>query len=419
MSNPHFTIEILNEVDATASAAVAPITTAMLSPDQVSIFDAVMKFVKDGRPYCTLGGLAGTGKTTLVGVIANELDASKIAFAAFTGKAASVLRRKLIAAGVEQPQCTTLHKLMYRPLIGSGGAISGWELNTDCLSGKTLVVVDEASMLSTELWDDLCSFKVPILAVGDHGQLPPIGDNPGLMTKPHLRLEQIHRQAVGNPIIALAHHVRQGGNPRDMRHLARDDKRLRYAKHAIEAVGMLGGMEALRANILDIGVICGRNQTRMRINEAVRAQLGYGGPLPDPGEVLIALRNFPPVYNGVRGVFRAATGTNPYETNPYGAFKGSIEMVDDNLLFNGDINAHQFGREKTFGLAREIPGEPSNFRQAGTLWDYGYAMTCHKAQGSQFNQCVVLSADTFGDSDTRKRWLYTAVTRAADSLILI
>jgi exodeoxyribonuclease-5 len=423
-NNPHFTAKVLREADDSSAAVGAPVTASMLSPDQAAVFDKVMEFVKDDNygtgSYLTLGGLAGTGKTTLVAVLANELDASKIAFAAFTGKAASVLSRKLRESGVKNPQCSTLHRLMYKPRIGKDGQIAGWDLQ-DSLPGIKLIVVDEASMLSTELWLDLQTFNIPILAVGDHGQLPPVGkkeDNPGLMNDPMLRLEQIHRQAIGNPIIALAHHVRQGGNIRGAQ-IDRYDTRVQFAKSAIDAVAMMGGIAAIREKPLDVGVICGRNATRMRINEAVRMQLGYSGPVPDPGDVVIALRNFPPIFNGLRGIFRGPTGTPAYDANEYGAFKGAIELPDENLLIEGDINYHQFGREKTFGIPKEIPGEPTSFRQAGTLWDFGYAMTCHKAQGSQFEQCVVLSGDTFGDSDTRKRWLYTAVSRASEKLILI
>lgn len=415
-SGPRFVAGPLRTGAEAESVPGQAVTAAMLSPDQTVVLDQVMAWIRDGdRPYLTLGGLAGTGKTTLVSVLANEMDASKIAFAAFTGKAASVLARKLRAAGVRMPNCSTLHRLMYKPLFDDGQVV-GWE-KVDAL-GVKLVVVDEASMLSTELWNDLCSFGVPILAVGDHGQLPPVGDNPGLMAAPHLRLEQIHRQAAGNPIIGLAHHVRQGGSVRSARIDPRD-ARVAFARSALDAVELLGGIEMLRQKPLEVGAICGRNATRMRLNEAIRAKFGFGGPVPDPGEVVICLRNFPPIFNGLRGVFREPTGLPPYDVTKFGVFKGAIELPDDNLLFDGDINCHQFGREKTFGSTKEIPGEPSNHRQAGTLWDFGYGLTCHKAQGSQFDQCVVLSGDSFGDSDTRKRWLYTAVTRAAERLVLI
>lgn len=432
-SGPKFAVtQLATDDEETTTRTI--VTPDMLSSDQALVFDALMAWCKAdhyGAPmYQTMGGLAGTGKTTLVAVLANELKNVKnaegypmsIKFAAFTGKAASVLGRKLRQAGVDRAECSTLHSLMYRPKIHAKcdkdckdpcrlkGQVDGWELKPDLECD--LVVVDEASMLSKPLWGDLQSFGVPILAVGDHGQLPPIGDNPGLMENPHWRLEQIHRQAVGNPIIELAHHIRNGGhwqNPPPS--VPRNDPRLVQAVGVPAALDMLPGVDPL-----EIGIITGRNRTRIRVNNVIRERIGHGGPAPDPGDIVIALKNAPPVFNGLRGVFNSATD---YQMDEWGKFEAIIDLPDDGLRITGGINFHQFGREKTFAVPKDIPGAPSNWRQGGLLFDYGFAITCHKAQGSQFDNAIVITSDVFGDSDTRKRWLYTAVTRAAEKLILI
>lgn len=422
-------------IEPPTPAAIAAATRKALRPDQLSsdqsaVFDKVMAWVRHpNKPFLTLGGLAGTGKTTLVATIASELGAASVAFCAFTGKAATVLGRKLRDVGV-LAGASTIHSLIYRPVHHKCTPDCAKPCNApetefdlvEMLPGVELIIVDEASMLSTALWEDLRSFGIPILAVGDHGQLPPVGsDNPGLMTKPDLCLEQIHRQAADNPIITLAHHIRAGGRIQAAR-MTPGDTRVRQAKSAVDALTMLGGKDAVAAEVLNIGLICGKNSTRVRLNEAIRKLLGYSGNVPDPGEILIALRNFPPVFNGLRGRFEGPTSPNGYsDTNKFGAFKGRVVFPDDNLIIDGEINYHQFGVEKTFSMTSDIPSaiKPSNWRQAGLLFDYGYAITCHKSQGSQYTQTVVLTNDLFGDSEFRKRWLYTAVTRASERLILI
>jgi len=171
-----------------------------LSPDQARALEEIERWRTSSTKRLTLGGYAGTGKTTLIRELINQHDAS---VCAFTGKAAFVLQSK----GVE---ATTMHRLLYRPVRVGGEVrfVKVQDLPTE------LVIVDEASMVDKVLMRDLESFPVKVLYVGDHGQLEPVGDDPGLMRDPDIRLEQIHRQASGSPIIQFAHHVREGHAPR-------------------------------------------------------------------------------------------------------------------------------------------------------------------------------------------------------------
>lgn len=399
------------DVAAPTTLPQSQMLDVVLSPDQRAVFDAVMAWITAPKqPYLTLGGLAGTGKTTLVSVIARELPPASVAFAAFTGKAASVLSRKLASSGVSAT-ATTLHSLLYRPYFVDGQLVD-FVLREELPPTVKLVVVDEASMLNSALWQDLLSFRVPVLAVGDHGQLPPVGkDNPNLLAKPMLRLEQIHRQAQDNPIVALAHHIRAGGA---LSRFSTTDARVRRARSVVEGLNMCGGAEALRHRLLDTAVIVGRNATRVRVNAACRDFFGWGGEVPDVNEAVIALRNFPPVLNGLRGLFAQPV---TYDVNAYGAFEASVVFPDDGFKITGRVNSKQFGAEKTFQAPADVGA--SNWTQAGLLFDYGYALTCHKFQGSQAQHVIVLAGDTFGDADTRKRWFYTAVTRASEKLILV
>ena len=208
-----------------------------LSDGQSAALDAIVKWHGDGGyPPLTLGGLAGCGKTTLAGLLPEVLPRrTRIAFCAYTGKAASVLRSKLPGGN----EVSTIHRLLYTPAVTVLCAASDQLLpreggrcpahrhgehpctarqqvsfspKMDPLDGLDLVVADEASMIPGRLWEDLTRHGVPVLAVGDHGQLPPVQSSFNLMASPDLRLEEIHRQAAGSPVLAVARWAREQGH---------------------------------------------------------------------------------------------------------------------------------------------------------------------------------------------------------------
>lgn len=413
-----------------------------LSPDQRRAYDAILTWLRTDplkRKQCLrFGGLAGTGKTTLVTLLARIFaDKYTVVFAAFTGKAVSVLRSKLTAAGVQVP-CMTLHSLLYRPVVDEKtGDITGWELKPDLTIPSPedpdwrqevqFVVVDEASMVDSKLFQDLSSFGVPILAVGDHGQLPPIGkDMSNLMERPDVKLETIHRQAQDSPIITLAHHVRKGGNP--------------FAFDAVRsgAINVISGRipAALAATAVnskgidDVGILCYRNATRVSYNNLVRTAAGIEGPAPADGEKLICLNNHKAlVFNGMRGFFSEGN----LNLDRYYCIQGRVTFPAEGFWLQGRLQFGQFCRERTFGGMEDLnkafrgvqvdgADVPRFYRwdQAGLLFDYGYAMTVHKSQGSQFKHAIVrLERPRAATQAEYNCWLYTAITRAADKLTLV
>src|SRR5688572_5564127 len=131
--------------------------------------------------YVTLGGYAGTGKTTLISLIRKELHTSnkliKVGFASYTGKAARVLKTKLKEASSIYPQDSvgTIHSLIYSPITNDRQEIIGWQKKDEI--DRDLIIIDEASMVDELIWNHLISYKTPIIVVGDHGQLPPIAGN--------------------------------------------------------------------------------------------------------------------------------------------------------------------------------------------------------------------------------------------------
>src|SRR5450756_1955691 len=158
-----------------------------------------------GNPQVVrLFGYAGTGKTTLANHIAEAVDGD-VKFAAFTGKAASVMRGKGCRGA------STIHSLIYRARE-SGEEVPNFDLWDEAPASKAeLIIIDECSMVAAELGRDLLSFGVPLLVLGDPAQLPPIQGG-GFFTEaePDVMLTEVHRQAQDDPIVRLSMEVREG-----------------------------------------------------------------------------------------------------------------------------------------------------------------------------------------------------------------
>lgn len=366
------------------------------SPQQDAALRAVARWLQRGDSQVfRLFGFAGTGKTTLALKIAEAVDGD-VLFAAFTGKAAQVLRNKGCV------NARTIHSLIYRPRgekadEESGEAAPQFSLNRMSPVAKaSLVVVDECSMVDEELGRDLLSFATPVLVLGDPGQLPPVAGG-GYFTEaePDVLLTEIHRQARDNPIVALSQTAREGG-------------RIDY--------GAYGDSRVIRRDEVDSAdvvaadqVLVGTNRTRRRFNARIRELKGFGDPLPEAGDKLVCLRNSTEkgLLNGSlwRVVSRgAARGqalqmlVKSEEEAPYGA---SAKIRVNRAFFEAGAEALSWKQ-----------------RRGSDEFDFGYALTVHKAQGSQWDD-VVLFDESFAFRDAPERWLYTAITRAAERITIV
>jgi exodeoxyribonuclease-5 len=271
-----------------------------------------------------------------------------------------------------------------------------WLQNANPLDGIDLVVVDEASMVTDKIWADLTKWGVPCLAVGDHGQLPPIKSTFNLMQHPQIRLETIVRQAAESPIIQLSILAREG------RPIPRKD----FGNGVVKIPRHKLGNYEVEPDSQEQLIIVGYNSTRNELNEQLRRQAGRKGD-PQPNDIVICLRNSYEngVFNGMRGRILAIEPDVWRE-----GYTTDIQVFGDDLVYAGRISAEQFGRPKTMTEVNRKWG----------LWDYGYAMTCHKAQGSQADKVIVIEERMPRVSDQiHARWLYTAITRAAKELILV
>ena len=383
-----------------------------LSHDQQLALDKILNWYnkdREKKQFITLGGYAGTGKTTLIAHLRKELEKIdpklKVGFASYTGKATRVLKNKLDEQNVlaKQDSIGTIHSLIYSPMVNDKEEIIGWKPKEKI--DRQLIIIDEGSMVDSTIWRHLLAYDLPIFVVGDHGQLPPIKGNFNLMDKPDLKLEEIHRQARQNPIIGLTIQAREHGAIRAAT----------YADTVLKMTNDGGEMQSFMNELLqnytnDTLILCGYNTTRKRLNSSIRQSLGFESPRPMPGDRVICLRN-----NHRKNIFNGMLGTiNTIEPTDEAYYNAEIEMDGEDTAYHGLISKDQFGSDTALNFT-----DKRAQIMAGDLFDFGYALTVHKAQGSQARK-VILFEERFKQmsDDQWKRWLYTAVTRAEEELYI-
>lgn len=379
--------------------------------------------------YFLLGGYAGTGKSTMAEELASTVSGS-VYYAAYTGKAANVLRTKTGSQLVG-----TIHGLIYRPkqrsdlrLLSLQSQLAklqqegstdtakqemrdkltkeislerenltrpAFQLSVDSpLSRASLLILDEYSMIDEQIGEDLLKFGCRILALGDPGQLPPPRSKAYFQRPPDVLLTEIHRQALDNPIIRMSLEVREGRGLRPGQ----------YGASRVAEYREFTKPELLK-NIMEADqLLVGKNATRTASNKRIRQVLGYSSLYPVKGDKLVCLRN-----NADSGVFNGQlfTATGDAEHNAEAetvSFKAISEDGGDEKYFTA--HEHYF-----------TGGEPNPFNiRDHDCFDYGYALTVHKFQGSQSEKIVLLDE---WYSSHRREWLYTGITRASNSILVV
>jgi exodeoxyribonuclease V len=370
--------------------------------------------LKPHSPVLTVGGYAGTGKTTLISIWRRYMHKTKpklrIGFVAYTGKASRVLALTLQKFGgtFTKDSIGTIHSLIYAPLTNKAGAITAWKLKQ--YVPVDLIVIDEASMVDGELFEDLLSYGIPIIAVGDHGQLPPIGNTINLMASPDLVLTQIHRQAKGHPIIDLSVRVRNGEQI-GVGVFGPGVRKLDWAE--LETREVVD--EMLASYSINLMVLVGYNASRVRLNQSIRHMLGFYEPGPQAGDVVICLKNNwdKNIYNGMLGVINHLRPLK--EGNLLHWYDAKIAMTDSDDHYAGRISAYQFNQTNTLNKVNGV-----DTQAMGDLFDFGYALTVHKAQGGQAPEVLLFEErNKYMSDDDWARWLYTGITRAQERLTII
>ena len=366
------------------------------SPEQDDALGEVARWLKTpDRQVFRLFGYAGTGKTTLARHLAEGIDGD-VLFGAFTGKAAQVLRNKGAA------NARTIHSMIYRPKgeaveDDDGGVSPQFSINrSSAAASASLIVIDECSMVDEDLGRDLLSFGTPVLVLGDPGQLPPVSGG-GFFTEhdPDILLTEVHRQARDNPIIRLAMDVREG------RDIAHGD----YGEAEVIPRSAVDQDRVLEAEQVLVGI----NRTRRAYNKRLRQLNGFDDTLPMARDKLVCLRN-----NTKKGLLNGSLWGVTHLGRDQGVALSMVIKSEDEGPGGPSVKIKVLKQAFLDGTDA-IPWQQ---RRRYDDFDFGYALTVHKAQGSQWDD-VVLFDESFAFKEHRERWLYTGITRAAERLTIV
>lgn len=400
----------------------------ILNADQAAAEKKISDWFLNGTgQFFVLTGYAGTGKTALLKHVVKETlkldDLYSAAFVTPTGKAATVLIKNGVSA-------CTVHRLIYQSqTVEQEIEVAGKKIKVERLTFRRrenidkaikLIVLDEASMVSDDVLADIANFGVKVLLCGDNAQLPPVEGFNNFLKNPDYTLTQIVRQQQDNPIIRLSE-------------LAREGKPIPFGNYGDAAFVIYGrrfvGGQRERLLKRSDQIICGLNKTRVKINDEMRRALGYEG-LPQHGDKLICtLNNWETFIDGearfnlVNGII--GTAIEPfYDINAHmGFMQFKPDFLDENcpeaLPFDTGIfedGEYRYKHGDTFAKFDEN-GEATGVFTLNRF-EYGYCISCHKSQGSEFDNVIIFD-ESFAFKEDRNRWLYTALTRARKKLILI
>ncbi len=389
-------------------------TISLSRMQEEAVYEIKKWFKQSNKQYFVLAGYAGTGKSTLVDYVIDELNIpiEQVEFACYTGKAALVLTQKAKGKFIAQ----TLHRLVYKPERNDKGQIIFVKKKKSELAHVRLIVIDEWSMVDAEILKVLKSFGKKILFIGDQGQLPPISSKGNeeltrMLNNPDFTLTEIHRQAEGNPIIHLSM-------------LARTKQPISYGWYGDNKEVLVVNhfdWHSIKERVYETAdqIICGYNRTRRSLNRDIRQFLGFHEDLPQIGDKLICTKNNwnqnindINLVNGMTGYVKHIN----YQVRKNQVIKRDamrIKFQPDftNDTFNGLLLVRDHFLNNDYHL---LPHEHSIYSE----FDYGYAITCHKSQGSQWDKTVVIN-EVLGNGADHHRWLYTAITRSSDRMILV
>ena len=392
-----------------------------LNDKQKQGLDIAVDRYKRKERYTVISGYAGTGKSTLVKFIVAALPNidpdEDVIYTSFTGKATQVLQKK------GNKNVSTLHKLLFESIPKPDGTF--FRKPVEFIPYK-IVIVDECSMVPKELLQRLIKYNVHIICLGDPGQLPPINKNEDnhLLDHPHIFLDEIMRQEAESEIINLTMDIRAG------KPLTRyQGKEVQVLNKDELTTGMLLWADQ---------IICAKNETRIALNNQMRDLLGRSGD-PQDGDKVICLKNNWDIYsvndnplvNGTIGYLKDSFSTYinlPRQITSDGQPK-KLDILTANFISDTEEDYGILNMDKQL-ITTGVPGlDWKTSYKMGRNWKfqdkipdqftYGYAITCHKSQGSEWDNVLVIEEGFPFEKEEHKQWLYTAATRAAKKLVII
>lgn len=355
---------------------------------------------KHEEPYTCIAGYAGTGKSTLVNFIIKALDIPEehIAYCAYTGKASLILQQKGC------PGATTAHRLLYNTKELPDGTFQHTPRKHPADNLK-LIIVDEISMLEKEQWEILMEWRIPVICLGDPFQLPPINEDNGVLQSPHVFLDEVMRQAQDSEIIRLSMDVREG-------------KSLHYFKGKDVRVVPKDSISDRLLITADM-VLCGKNATRFSLNTRMRRAYWGDRYVDEPinGDKCICLKNQWSVGDLVNGSIGTIDNIQKKDT-----FYLKPRMIAD---FATDCD--DWFPELSMDYKIFTEGKPTVNKDNWKMYpkevrpmefDYAYAITVHKSQGSEYGKVVLFNEYLGSDREQWHRWLYTGITRSSEKLVV-
>lgn len=389
----------------------------LTNKQQQGLNEALRRY-RNGDKYITIAGYAGTGKTTLVKFIiaALDVDPDKVAYASYTGKAAEVLRKK------GNKNAMTLHRLLYDSFPRPGG---GFFRKPKPSLDYTIVVVDEVSMVPRSMIEMLLRHKVFVIFLGDPGQLPMIDkdESHDYLQHPHVFLDEVMRQAAESEIIQLTMKIRNGES-------------IPFTKG--NEVIVIPRKELVTGHLTWAdSIITATNATRHGINQQMRELLGHEGALCEGEKVIFKANYWEDCNNEGDALVNGSLGTvaNIHESfimipNYIKNDRHRIPTVMCDFVPETGSSYSSINIDKDFLINECCCVDWKVSYQLGKLRNkigdilpkkatYGYAITGHAAQGSQFPKVLVIEESFPFNREEHKRWLYTCCTRPEEKLVLV
>lgn len=411
-----------------------------LTIEQASAFDTIIKWLKHetkSKPYFVLSGFAGVGKGYLIKFLYEYLknENKKVSVNTLTWKASLVLRSR----GVPSSSIHSTFYIYKEDLRNKNAGLDFRERFTDELiaaAGKlNLIIIDEASMVNNKMRNVILKHKIPVLFVGDCEQLPSIDNSSdNVMDTPDIVLKTVQRQALDSPIIRLSMDIREG---KFIPYGPYGDKVTKKRKCDIDEISE---NLLIKADML----ICGKNNTRQELNTLIRDIKGLKrNSCPSTGERLVVLKNSPQhnLYNGMLLKIVHSESANihvkksrdhlfyytkdlvPANNDPalQDLFLSELVFENESYIYDRALQNIIITEEnKNFVATIKSNAVKKEMLEGIPIVDFGYAMTLHKCQGSSFPKVFIYFEYMQGmDSVMKRRWLYTAVTRAEKALVLM
>ena len=382
----------------------------ILTDEQTQLLDILTHWYKYDtkiKPYFSYSGGPGVGKSTVIKTFIENLGLGyeEVACAAYVGKAVLVLLRNNLKA-------TTIHSLIYntypeviKPNIDDPDQKVKIKLKTVLKTSLDpnikLIVIDEATMVNDKMRDEILSFGIPTIFIGDINQLPPVFGISSVMLKPDFKLTKIMRQAENDPIVQICQAILQ-------------NRDIPYGTYGLSKVVDHYDFNEKLLTDFDI-IICAKNKTREMLNTNIRKEiLHIDSKYPVIGDKLICTQNnwdvctngiFPT--NGLIGYVENIDNSKIYKGYSLIDFRPDF-MTDsfDNIELDRKFISLSYEDKKEYGISKY------------NKFDYGYVITAHKSQGSEADNVLFID-ENFWDKELSKKMRYTAVSRARKSITYV